>query len=92
MPRISSIAGHESSSSSPRCVIRHYSIYTGILLTITHTLKVVSFLAGFITESQKLTFAIFGGTLTTALLVCILKLNLLLLLTICVLLTDAFGV
>ena len=59
-------------------------------MTVTHTFKVVSFLAGFITGSQKLTFAIFGGTLTTVVLVRILKLNLLLLLTICVLFMNPF--
>ena len=86
------MVGHESSSSSPRWVIRQTSIYIEVLITSTHTLKVVSFLAGFITEGQNLTFAMFGGTLTTALPVYILRLNLLLLLTICVLLTDAFDV
>jgi len=32
---------------------------------------VISFLAGFVTESQKLTIAIFGGTLTAVLLLAI---------------------
>ena len=91
MPRMWWIAGHESSSSSPRCVIRHSSPHLEILLTIACTLKVVSFLFGFMTESQRLTFAIFGGTLGAVLLVCILKLTLLFILTIYVLLTYAFG-
>lgn len=73
MPRILSMAGHESSSPSPRCVIRCSSVYLEISPTIICTLKVVSFLAGFMTESQKVAFAIYGGTLTVVLLVCILK-------------------
>jgi hypothetical protein len=73
MPRIWWKAGHESSSLSLRCMIRHSSVYLENLLTIICTLKVVSFLAGFMTESQTLTFAIFGGTLTAVLLVCILN-------------------
>lgn len=76
MPRILSMAGRESSSPSPRCVIRYSSVYLENLPTIICTLKVVSFLAGFMTESQMVAFAIYGGTLTAVLLVCILKLYL----------------
>ena len=90
MPRILSITGHESSSSSPRCAIRYSSVYMEILMTIIYAMKVVSFLAGFMTESQKVTLAIFGGSLTTVLLVCIFKLYLCFVLTIWDLHTNAF--
>jgi hypothetical protein len=76
MPKMLWIAGHEPSSSLLQYVIRHSSRNPELLMTIICNLKVVSFLGGFITESQTLTFAIFGGTLATVLLVRIPRLSL----------------